>query len=175
MKHQVVIAGSGLSALTAACRLVSRGVKDIALYAPAYGGTPFIAAIDFVLTGNPYHDTQSCYTDDMIRAGFGLNNPELVQAMVSHSEETCNFLTSLGIEFSRLDDGSLRRRHLSGSTYPRSLCSTNGLIGVEMIEKLTACLKKNSIELFPATRLSRFPAAATELMLWNSLIKPERH
>ncbi|MCR5288398.1 MAG: FAD-binding protein [Treponema sp.] len=147
MKHQVVIIGSGLAALTAACRLVSKGIKDIGIYAPAFGGTPFIAAIDFVLPHNPDHDSEQLYEDDMIKAGYELNNKALVHAMVSHSYETYQFLDSLGIEFSRLDDGSLRRRHLSGSTVPRSLCSTKGLIGVNMVEVLTDYLKKNGIEI----------------------------
>jgi aspartate oxidase len=159
MKHKIVIAGAGLGALTAACRLVKNGCSDIALYAPAHGGTPFIAAVNFVIPGSPYPDSPECYADDMLKAGYGLNDRDLVSVMVNHSELTYSFLSSLGVDFSRLDDGSLRRRHLSGSTYPRSLCSTKGLIGAELIEKLTGFLKNEGVPIltgYTAVALSRF-------------------
>ena len=47
--HKVAIAGSGLAALAAAARLHEHGVKDIAIYANGLGGTPYIAAINFVI------------------------------------------------------------------------------------------------------------------------------
>ena len=47
--HKVAIAGSGLAALAAAAKLHENGVKDIAIYANGLGGTPYIAAINFVL------------------------------------------------------------------------------------------------------------------------------
>ncbi len=146
MKHQVLIIGSGLASLTAACRLVAKGVTDIGIYAPAFGGTPFIAAIDFSLPQNPAKDSEELYEQDMIHAGYGLNNRALVHAMVSHSVETYTFLDELGIPFSRLEDGTLRYRHLSGSTVPRSLCSTKGLIGVDMVNVLKDYLKKHGVE-----------------------------
>ena len=57
-RHNVIIAGMGLAALTTAARLTELGVKDIALYADGFGGTPYIAAINFVLPENPYGDTE---------------------------------------------------------------------------------------------------------------------
>ena len=143
MKHRIVIIGSGLASLTAACRLVKKGITDIGIYASAFGGTPYIAAIDFYIPYNRNRDSESLYEEDMMHAGYGLNDKALVHAMVAHSFETYTFLDSLGIPFSRLDDGSLRFRHLSGSSVPRSLCSTQGLIGADMIKKMSAFLQEH--------------------------------
>lgn len=51
-KHDVIIVGMGLASLATAARLWELGVKDIGIYTTAYGGTPFIAAINFVLPDN---------------------------------------------------------------------------------------------------------------------------
>ena len=52
-RHQVAIAGMGLAALTTAARLTELGITEIALYANGFGGTPYIAALSFVLPDNP--------------------------------------------------------------------------------------------------------------------------
>lgn len=153
MKHRIVIIGSGLASLTAVCRLVKKGITDIGIYASAFGGTPYIAAIDFYIPDNRNRDSESLYEEDMIHAGYGLNDKKLVHAMVAHSFETYMFLDSLGIPFSRLDDGSLRFRHLSGSSVPRSLCSTQGLIGADMIKIMSAFLKDHGVDVHTNCKL----------------------
>ena len=67
-RHTVAIAGTGLAALIAAARLTELGIKDIALYGNGFGGTPFIAAINFVLPENLYADTPQLYYKDMMQA-----------------------------------------------------------------------------------------------------------
>ena len=62
-KHEVIIVGMGLASLAAAARLNELGVKDIGIYTTAYGGTPYIAAINFVLPDNPYGDTIGQYNE----------------------------------------------------------------------------------------------------------------
>ena len=79
-KHDVIIVGMGLASLAAAARLNELGVKDIGIYTTAYGGTPYIAAINFVLPDNPYGDTIGQYNDDMIHAGYGGQHHGGVQA-----------------------------------------------------------------------------------------------
>ena len=46
--HEVVIAGMGLAALASAARMYELGIRDIAIYTKGYGGSPVIAAINFV-------------------------------------------------------------------------------------------------------------------------------
>ncbi len=145
-KHDVIIVGMGLASLAAAARLSELGIKDIGIYGTAYGGTPYIAAINFVLPDNPYGDTAEQYYEDMIRAGYEVNNRELVKEMTSHTMDGYHLLKRWGVEFAENPDGTVKLRHLSGHTYPRSLCCTTELIGVEMVKKLTKGLKKIGID-----------------------------
>ena len=144
-KHDVIIIGMGLSALTTAARLYEGGIRNIGVYGASFGGTPYIAAINFVLPENPYGDTVEQYCADMLNAGYGIGNKALVQEMTGRTLEGYHFLQRWGIEFARNPDGATKLRHLSGHTYPRSLCSTTALIGDVMLRKLCAQLEEKGI------------------------------
>lgn len=145
---ECIIIGTGLAALSAAARMTELGVQNIAVYASAYGGTPYIAAVNFVLPDNPYGDTPKQYEEDMLHAGYEIGNHKLVQEMTSRTMDGYHLLTRWGIDFAKNEDGSTMLRHLSGHTYPRSLCCTTELIGVELEKKLTEGLKQKGVSFF---------------------------
>lgn len=144
-KHEVIIVGMGLASLAAAARLYECGVKDIGIYAESYGGTPYIAAINFVLPENPYGDTVRRYAEDMIHAGYEIGNRELVEEMAANSMNGYALLRRWGVDFAKNEDGTTKLRHLSGHTYPRSLCCTTELIGTEIVKKLSKGLEEKGI------------------------------
>lgn len=146
-RHCVAIAGMGLASLTTAARLTELGVKDIAIYANGFGGTPYIAAINFVLPDNPYGDTPELYCEDMIRAGYGIGNRELVQDMAQHAVDGYELLRRWGVTFAHNEDGSIKLRHVSGHTYPRSLCQTTELIGEEIMKVMLPKLEQAGVEI----------------------------
>ncbi|MBQ6772804.1 MAG: FAD-binding protein [Synergistaceae bacterium] len=144
--HQVIIAGSGLAALASAARLHELGVKDIAIYANGLGGTPYIAAINFVLPENPYGDSPELYAKDMLAAGYNIGNKELVHEMAANTLKGYELLCRWGVTFAHNEDGSIKLRHVSGHTYPRSLCQTTNLIGVEIEKVMLTRLAESGIE-----------------------------
>ncbi|GAB6086910.1 FAD-binding protein [Alkaliphilus crotonatoxidans] len=147
-RHEVIIVGLGLGALATAARLYELGKRNIGIYASAYGGTPYIAAINFVLENNPYGDTPEQYINDMLRAGYEINDRELVSSMCHATRAGYELLKRWDVEFSTLEDGSPRLRHASGSTYPRSLCNTDTLIGNEILQKLKDGLTEKGIHIY---------------------------
>ena len=146
-EHEIVIIGSGLAALATAARLTELGKRDIAIYSVGWGGTPFIAAINFVLPDNKYGDSVERYAADMMAAGYGIGNEALVRNMCASSESGYGLLKRWGVEFAKEADGSLKRRHASGSTFPRSLCRTTELIGVELVRKLEKGLREKGVSI----------------------------
>lgn len=144
--HKVIIAGSGLASLSAAARLHEQGVNDIAIYANGLGGTPYIAAINFVLPDNPYGDTPELYAKDMLAAGYNIGNKELVNEMAANTLRGYELLCRWGVTFAHNDDGTIKLRHVSGHTYPRSLCQTTNLIGVEIERVMLKRLEEAGIE-----------------------------
>lgn len=154
-QHNVIIVGMGLAGLAAAARLTELGVGNIGVYAKGFGGTPYVAAINFVMPENPYQDTTQQYYEDMIHAGYELGNKALVRDMVEHSREGYELLRRWGVEFARNPDGSIKLRHVSGHTHPRTLCCTTRLIGEEMVEKLYAGLKAKGVDFYEDTECLR--------------------
>ncbi|MBR1672902.1 MAG: FAD-binding protein [Fretibacterium sp.] len=145
-KHKVAIAGSGLAALATAARLHEQGVKEIAIYANGLGGTPYIAAINFVLPNNPYGDTPEQYAEDMLAAGYHIGNRELVTEMANATVRGYELLCRWGVTFAHNEDGTIKLRHVSGHKYPRSLCQTTDLIGAEIEKVMIPKLKEAGIE-----------------------------
>jgi len=147
-RHNVIIAGSGLAALATAARLTELGVRDIAIYTHGLGATPYVAAINFVLPGNPYGDTPEQYCQDMLHTGYDIADPELVADMAAHTVEGYELLRRWGVTFAYNDDGSIKLRHVSGHTYPRSLCQTTKLIGQEIVDVMIPRLKDAGVEFY---------------------------
>ena len=147
-RHRVVIAGIGLAALTTAARLTELGIKDIALYANGFGGTPYIAAINFVLPDNPYGDTPELYYEDMIHAGYDIGNRTLVWEMAQHTVAGYELLRRWGVTFAHNEDGSIKLRHVSGHTHPRSLCQTTELIGEEIMKTMLPKLEATGVKIY---------------------------
>lgn len=150
---KVAIGGMGLSALTTAARLLELGVDGISIYADGLGGTPYIAAINFVLPDNPYGDTPEQYCQDMLEAGYWIGNPDLVKAMTARTLDGYELLCRWGAVFARNEDGSIKLRHVSGHTYPRSLCQTNELIGQELLSAMIPKLEAAGVQFHRGCRV----------------------
>lgn len=146
-RHNIAIAGMGLASLATAARLTELGVKGIAVYVNGFGGTPYIAAINFVLPDNPYGDSPEQYCSDMLRAGYGIGNQRLVEEMTRRTVDGYELLRRWGVTFAHNEDGTLKLRHVSGHTYPRSLCQTTQLIGEEILKTMLPRLEASGVEI----------------------------
>lgn len=146
-RYNIIIIGLGLGALTAAARLTELGVKNIGIYAIGHGATQYIAAINFVLPGNPYGDTWQQYCEDMLHTGYDVGNRKLVEEMARNTLSGYKLLKRWGVSFANNTDGSTKLRHVSGHTYPRSLCCTTELIGQVIINEIIPRLERAGVEI----------------------------
>lgn len=154
-RHSVIIVGAGLSGLTAACRMIENGQKDIALVRAGSGGTPYIAACNVVLPDSPDHDSLEQYCSDMRAAGYEINDPAIVEAIGRGSSEALALLERWGVQFSAGDGYRYRLRRLSGSACPRSLCRTDMLLGAHMENTLAARLAQAGVCFYDNTTCLR--------------------
>lgn len=148
--YKMIIVGSGLAGLSTAARLVAAGETDIAIVTSGYGGTPYIAALNAVLTPNPWGDSAGQHAQDMFQAGYRINDVSLVTEMCAAAPRCVELLQQWGVEFA-VKDGKLQRRHASGSQYPRSLCQTSDLLGKQLISKLWDLLLRAGVTFFSET------------------------
>lgn len=143
-----IIIGSGIAGLIAACSLWELGGRNVAVLAPGYGGSPCIAAFNAVLPNRPHGDNLSLYCSDMLSSGYGLGNKELVEILGKQTGECVELLERWGVSFARQESGQYLLRHASGSSYPRSLCRTDQLVGGHIINVLRAGLMKRGVTFY---------------------------
>lgn len=106
LKAQVVIVGSGVSALNCALNLprdmnILIVTKDEAEKNDSYLAQGGICVL------KDENDYDSFYEDTM-RAGHYENNPESVDIMITHSRDVINDLINWGVDFERDEDGNLQ-------------------------------------------------------------------
>jgi len=118
----------------------------MAILSSGYGGAPYIAAFNAVLPDNPYGDSTELYCSDMLSAGYGIGNKELIYTLGEQTGECIALLERWGVSFSRLENGQYRLRRASGSSCPRSLCRTDMLVGGHIVNVLkNKLLKRGSV------------------------------
>lgn len=126
------------------------GIRDIAIYTKGYGGSPVIAAINFVLPDNLI--LMEIPLKNMLKICSMLVIEQLIKTSKRNGRENTlngyDLLTRWGVKFAKNPDGTTKLRHVSGHTFPRSLCSTKELIGVEIVDKLITSLKEKGIKFY---------------------------
>lgn len=147
-QYKAIIVGSGLAGLSTAARLVETGEKALAIVASGYGGTPYIAALNAVMTPNIWGDTPQQHALDMLQAGYDLNDRILVEEMCDAAPRCIEFLQRWGINFAVEQNGQLSRRHTSGSRYPRSLCQKTDILGRQLFTVLREALKRQGVTFY---------------------------
>ena len=78
LAFDVLIVGSGLSGLVAACRLVELGVRRVAVASQGAGATPVIAALNASIQPNKWGDTPQQHMLDTLTIGTFVNDEALV-------------------------------------------------------------------------------------------------
>ncbi|MCS7233784.1 MAG: FAD-binding protein [Synergistetes bacterium] len=144
-RYDVIILGSGLSGLCAAMRILELEKANILVLSPGSGATPYIAAINVALPYNPWGDSVKQHYLDTMEAGFWINDPMLVEEMCFSAPRCIELLQEWGVRFASKDGDFLRRR-TSGSSYPRSLCQTSGLIGGQISSLLREVLLRKGVK-----------------------------
>ena len=119
MKH-VLIIGSGLSGLTCAIELASKGVRStlVSPY-PSERAQSVMAAggINAALSRN---DSPRQHAEDTLKSGGNIAGPEAVYGLCSKAAEIIRWLERLGVMFSRDEDGEVMLRALGGQSCNRT-------------------------------------------------------
>ena len=142
---KVLIIGAGGSALSAALAAKRKGA-DVTVVTKEYptrsqtcmaqGGINAAIGAD---------DSIEAHIEDTLKSAKGLANEKAVELMCSKAPEAIAWLDSIGVPFSRTEDGHIAQRRLGGASHPRA-CYAQDYTGLKILHTLYDYANKLDIE-----------------------------
>ncbi len=141
VKTDYLVIGSGIAGLFFALKaskygkviLITKGAIDESNTRYAQGG---IASVMY-----PPDDFKK-HIEDTLKAGDGLNDPEVVKMIISQGPERIKDLIELGVDFDKTPEGTYELGREGGHSYGRILHHKDET-GLEIVRKLIEKVRKN--------------------------------
>lgn len=150
----IIVIGSGFAGLAAAIEAAEAGRSVVVLEKMmAFGGNSAISDGGIAAPGTDYQinagivDSPELMFEDMLKAGEGLNYPELTRIVAENAKDA--FLWSrnkLGVKYTERVD------IFGGHSVPRC-CTPETISGLSLIQKQVARLRELNVALFPGAYL----------------------
>ncbi|TNF43160.1 MAG: FAD-dependent oxidoreductase, partial [Epsilonproteobacteria bacterium] len=145
----VLIIGSGGAGLTAALSAKNEGasVTVVGKSYPTNAQTSMAQGGMNAALGNVGEDHVDSHIADTIKSAHGLCDEEMVKKMCTDAPQTISWLESLGVPFSRLDNGkigtqTIAQRQMGGASAKRA-CYAQDYTGLKILHTLyDTCLKE---------------------------------
>ena len=147
----VLIIGSGGAGLTAALRAKERGasVTVVGKAYPTNSQTSMAQGGMNAALGNVGEDEVTSHIDDTIKSAHGICDEGMVQKMCMDAPKTIEWLESIGVPFSRLDNDktgvdTIAQRQMGGASAKRA-CYAQDYTGLKILHTLYDTCLKNEI------------------------------
>ena len=131
----VVVVGGGLAALSAAITAVDNGANVLLVNKGITGKSGSSAKAAGILAAafghgdletRPVPDTPNKHARDTLDVGYNIGDPELVNFIAKQATSAIRWLESLGVEFSRAEDGGYIQLNAPGNSCPRAVSAIGG-------------------------------------------------
>lgn len=144
MKTDVLIIGAGGAGLCAALAAKDAGVdvKVITKEYPTRSQTCMAQGGMNAALANVSEDSIEAHIQNTLKSAHGEADEEAVRYMCSEAPNAVKWLDSIGVCFSRTQDGKIAQRRLGGASAPRA-CYAQDYTGLKILHTLyDRCLKK---------------------------------
>ena len=127
--------GGGLAALAAAISAVDNGATVLLVNKGVSGKSGSSAKAAGILAAafghgdletRPVQDNPDKHARDTLEVGHHIGDSELVNFVATQATSAIRWLESLGVEFSRAEDGGYIQLNAPGNSYPRAVSSIGG-------------------------------------------------
>ena len=131
----VLVVGGGLAALAAAISAVDNGATVLVVNKGISGKSGSSAKAAGILAAafghgdlqnRPVPDTPNKHARDTLEVGYHIGDPELVNFVTKQATSAILWLESLGVKFSRAEDGGYIQLNAPGNSCPRAVSAIGG-------------------------------------------------
>ncbi len=147
----VLVVGSGGAGMSAAVAARDLGAAVVVITKAALGASNTGRAQGGIQAAVGGDDTTGDHLEDTLAAGHGDGDPALVRTLVEGGPGAIEWLSSLGVAFTR-DDGTLRVIRCGGARRPR-LLQAGERTGAEMVQALRTAVRASGAEVRESTAL----------------------
>jgi succinate dehydrogenase / fumarate reductase flavoprotein subunit len=147
-KSDVLIIGAGGAGLMAALSAKESGanVRVITKEYPTRSQTCMAQGGINAALGNVSHDSVEDHVKNTLKSAHGLADEEAVRFMCESAVEAVEWLDSIGVCFSRTEDGKIAQRTLGGASAPRA-CYAQDYTGLKILHTLYDRCNAEGIEM----------------------------
>ena len=154
----VLVIGGGLAALAAAISAADTGASVMLVNKGITGQSGSSAKAAGILAApfghgdllvRPVPDSPLKHAEDTLKVGYDIGDPKLVRYVADNAMGAVDWLESLGIRFSRADDGGYVQLNAPGNSCPRAVSAIGG--GQAIIAKLINQAKIRGVKIIDHT------------------------
>jgi len=144
MVYDVLVIGSGGAGLSAALSAKSAGASVLVVSEgfPTRSQTCMAQGGINAALANEQEDSVALHIEDTLRSSKGLGSAIMIEKMCEGAIGALAWLNSIGVPFSRTDEGKIAQRRLGGTTSQRA-CYSQDYTGLKILHTLyDQCLKE---------------------------------
>ncbi len=143
--YDILIIGAGGAGLSAALEAKSRGMDVIVVCEsyPTRSQTSMAQGGINAALANVESDSIESHIEDTLKSSKGLASKKMVSKMCQSAPKSVKWLDSIGMAYSRTEDGKIAQRGLGGASSKRA-CYAQDFTGLKILHTLyDQCLKEN--------------------------------
>jgi succinate dehydrogenase / fumarate reductase flavoprotein subunit len=147
-RYDVIIVGAGGAGLTAALHAKNEGAKVLILTKeyPTRSQTCMAQGGINAAFGNVGEDSVDAHIANTLKSAHGEADEEAIRFMCAEATNAVTWLDSIGVCFSRTEDGKIAQRTLGGASAPRA-CYAQDYTGLKILHTLYDKVLEENIEI----------------------------
>ena len=142
--NQVIVVGAGGAGLVAALSAKQSGADVVVITKeyPTRSQTCMAQGGINAVLYDTYNDSVEQHIQNTLKSALGLADEDSVRFMCTNAPEALMWLDSIGVAFSRTEDGKIAQRKLGGAAAPRA-CYAQDYTGLKILHTLyDSCIKE---------------------------------
>lgn len=144
----VLVIGAGGAGLVAALSAKEAGasVRVLSKTYPTRSQTCMAQGGINAALGNVSEDSVKSHYENTLKSAHGIADEKMIEKLCSSAPDALKWLDSIGVPFSRTEDGKIAQRRLGGASAPRA-CYAQDYTGLKILHTLYDQCNANDIEI----------------------------